>query len=141
MGYKMAEAFNIRWKWLKIMYIYTIVGAGLSGLGILFVPGKVIALNRFAPQDPILFGVVGSVWVAFGLLSILGLRDPLKFVPLLLMQLCYKSVWIIGVVLPMLFMGQLSANDVMFVAMMLTYIIGDLIAIPFPYVFSKYKMA
>ena len=137
----MAEGFNIRWTWLKIMYVYTILGAGLSGLGILFAPGKIIALNKFAPQDPIMFGVVGSVWVAFGILSIFGLRDPLKFVPVLLMQLCYKSVWIIGVVLPMFFKGIVSADDVMFVAMMLTYIIGDLIAIPFPYVFSKYKMA
>ena len=137
----MAEEFNIRWTWLKIMYVYTILGAGLSGLGILFVPEKMMAMNKFAPQDPIMFGVVGSVWVAFGVLSVFGLRDPLKFVPVLLMQFCYKSIWIIGVVLPMLFKGNLSANDVMFVAVMSTYIIGDLIAIPFPYVFSKSKAA
>jgi hypothetical protein len=135
----MAEEFNIRWTWLKIMYIYTILGAGLSGLGIIFVPEKMIALNKFAPQDPLIFGVVGSVWAAFGVLSIFGLRDPLKFVPVLLMQLFYKSIWIIGVVMPIFFRGDLSANDVVFVVGMLTYVIGDLIAIPFPYVFSQKK--
>lgn len=29
----------IRWAWLKGMYIYTIVGAGGFGLGIIFIPG------------------------------------------------------------------------------------------------------
>lgn len=133
----MSREPHIRYVWIKIMYWYTILGAGLSGLGILLFPKKMIALNRFAPQDPMMFGVVASVWVAFGILSILGLRSPLKFLPVLLMQLCYKSVWIIGVVFPLAFKGRLSPNDVVFVMGMLTYVIGDLIAIPFHHLLKR----
>ena len=119
------------------MYWYTILGAGLSGLGIIVFPKKMIALNNFAPQDPVMFGVVASMWAAFGVLSIFGLRSPLKFLPVLMMQLFYKSIWIIGVIFPLALQGKLSPNDVVFVAGMLTYVIGDLIAIPFSVAFSR----
>ncbi len=36
----MSKEFNVRWGWLKGMYIYTIVGAGRFGLGIIFVPKR-----------------------------------------------------------------------------------------------------
>ena len=75
--------------------------------------------------------------MAFGILSIFGLRSPLKFVPILVMQLCYKSIWFIGVVLPLLVAGKFPLYAVLNVVFMGSYIIGDLIAIPFPYVFSK----
>ena len=133
----MSQESNIRYGWIKFMYWYTLLGAGLSGLGIILFPKKMIALNNFAPQDPLMFGVVASMWMAFGVLSIFGLRSPLKFLPVLMMQLFYKSIWIIGVVLPLALQGKLGPNDVVFGMGMLTYVIGDLIAIPFPYVFSR----
>ncbi len=48
-------------------------------------------------------------FLAFGFLSIFGLRSPLKFVPVLLLQLCYKSIWFIGVILPLLISAQLPS--------------------------------
>jgi len=81
----MNKDLNIRWEWLKIMYWYTIVGAGGLGLFIIVIPENVRSLFAWPTQDPIVYGVTGSVWLAFGLLSILGLKSPLKFVPVLLM--------------------------------------------------------
>jgi len=128
---------DVRWKWLKGMYILTIIHAGGSGLGIILMPGFIRSLFGWPDQDPIVFGILGSVWVAFGLLSILGLRSPLKFSPLLLLQLTYKLVWFIGVILPLLIAGQFPAYATGYVFFFTVYIIGDLIAIPFPYVFAK----
>jgi len=119
------------------MYIYTALFAGLGGLQIIFFPKAAVSWNKFAPQDPMMFGIVGSVWVAFAIFSIFGLRSPLKFVPVLLMQLFYKSIWLICVVLPLLIGGKLSLNEIYFAIGMLTYVIGDLIAIPFSYAFSR----
>jgi hypothetical protein len=133
----MPDDINIRWGWLKFMYWYTIVGAGGFGLAIVVVPEAIRSLFGWPPQDPIVYGVTGSVWLAFGLLSILGLKSPLKFVPVLLMQLCYKSVWFIGVVFPLLVSAQFPAYGILHVIVMASYIIGDLIAIPFDYIFSK----
>jgi hypothetical protein len=133
----MAKSKEIRWGWLKFMYWYTIIGAGGFGLVIVLAPETVRTLFGWPPQDPIVYGVTGSVWLAFGLLAILGLRSPLKFVPVLLLQLTYKVVWFIGVVFPLVFTGEFPTYAILHVTLMAAYIIGDLIAIPFGYVFSK----
>ena len=133
----MSNDIKIRWGWLKIMYWYTILGAGCLGLAMVVVPETVRSIFGWPVQDPIVYGVTGCVWLAFGLLSILGLKSPLKFVPILLMQLTYKSVWLIGVVLPLLISGEFPSYAILHVVVMGSYIIGDLVAIPFSYVFSK----
>lgn len=88
-------------------------------------------------QDPVVFGIAGSVYAGFGLVSILGLKSPLKFAPVLLLQLCYKLLWLIGVILPLLVSGRFPLYATALLLIFVTYIIGDLIAIPFSYVFSK----
>jgi len=133
----MPKELKVRWGWLKGMYIYTIIGAGGVGLGIVVMPDGMRSIFGFPSQDPIVFGLCGSVYVAFGLLSILGLLSPLKFSPILLLQLCYKVVWFIGVILPILFAGKFPNYALIYVVVFATYIIGDLIAIPFSYVFAK----
>ena len=133
----MSNGMSVRWGWLKGMYIFTIVVAGLIGLGIIIMPDTMRSMFGFPTQDPIVFGVCGSVYVAFGLLSILGLRSPLKFSPLLLLQLTYKVVWFIGVILPLLLGGRFPSYGIVYVVIYAMYAIGDLIAIPFSYVFGK----
>ncbi|MBW1710636.1 MAG: hypothetical protein JRG97_04560 [Deltaproteobacteria bacterium] len=133
----MPENIKVRWGWLKFMYVYTFVGAGGFGLGMIIIPDVMKSLLNWPDQDPIVFGVSGSLYLTFGLISILGLRSPLKFVPVLVMQLCYKVIWFIGVALPLLVAGDFPIYAVLHVVIFASYIIGDLIAIPFPYVFSK----
>ncbi len=133
---------SVRWGWLKFMYIYTIVGAGGFGLGIIAVPDVMRSIFGWPNADQIIaFGVTGSVYFSFALLSILGLRSPLKFTPLLLLQLTYKAVWFVGVILPLLFTGNFPTYAILFTAIYVSYIIGDLIAIPFSYVFAKQPTA
>ncbi len=133
----MSKDINVRWGWLKGMYILTIIHAGGSGLGIILIPNTIRSIFGWPSQDPIVFGICGSVWVGFGFLSILGLGSPLKFSPILLLQLCYKVVWFIGVIVPILIAGKFPAYAVGYVVFFAIYIIGDLIAIPFSYVFAK----
>jgi len=133
----MAKDINVRWGWLKGMYIYTIVGAGGFGLGVILIPSVMRSIFGWPSQDPIVLGVCGSVWFSFALVSILGLRSPLKFSPVLLLQLSYKVVWFIGVILPVLIAGKFPTYSILYVVIYATYIIGDLIAIPFSYVFAK----
>jgi len=95
----MPEDTRVRWGWLRAMYILTIVGAGSVGLGIIIIPDLMRSTYGWPIQDPVVFGICGSVYVAFALLSILGLKSPLKFVSLLLLQLTYKVLWFVGVIL------------------------------------------
>ena len=128
---------SVRWGWLKAMYIYTLFGAGGFGLGMLFFPGTIQSVLRFPPQDPVVLGLYGSVLLASGLMAIPALRSPLKFAPLLLIQLVYKPIWLAAMVIPLFLRGQFPFYVVFISAVFLTYIIGDLIAIPFGYLFSK----
>ena len=133
----MSSRSEIRWRWLKFMYIYMAAFAGVCGLGMIVAPDTVRSAFGVPDQEPITFGIVGSVYLAFGMLSLLGLRAPRKFVPVLLLQLCYKSIWFVGVVLPLCVKGQFPAYAVLTVIVFATYVIGDLVAIPFDYVLSR----
>jgi hypothetical protein len=133
----MTKEVNVRWGWLKGMYVSTIVVAGLQGLGLIIMPDVIRSMSGWPTQDPIVLGICGSVYVAFGFLSILGLRSPLKFAPILLLQLVYKVVWCIGVMLPLLHRGSFPAYGIVYAVIFALFVIGDLIAIPFSYVFAK----
>ena len=133
----MSNGVKVRMNWLRGMYVYTIVGAGAFGLGMLTIPGVVKSLFGWQIAEPVFFGVVGSVYLAFGLLSILGLRSPVKFSPVLLLQLCYKSLWFIGVALPLVVTAQFPAYAIVLIVIFATYIVGDIIAIPFSYLFGR----
>ena len=132
----MSYTANIRWGWLKFMYIYTVIGAGGFGLGMLFAPRLLQAAFGFPSQDPVVFGLAGSVYTAFGLTAILGIKSPLKFLPILFLQLLYKSIWLLAVILPLLFTGQIPGYAIILLLIFSTYIVGDLIAIPFACVVS-----
>ena len=134
----MSQALNVHRGWLKAMYIYTIVGAGCVGLGILLAP-EYVRLTLGLPQQErvISFGVVGSVYFSFALLSLLGLRSPLKYAPILFLQLSYKSVWMVAVIVPAVLAGNFPGYAILPVAIYATYIIGDLKAIPFSYLFAS----
>ena len=133
----MPKPFVIRRQWMRFMYLYTILGEGGFGLGIVVMPELMRATFRWRGAEPIALGIVGSVYVAFAVLSVLGLRDPLKFAPVLLLQLCYKSVWFVAVVFPLLIKGRFLDYGLLTAAIFATYIVGDLIAIPFPYLLGR----
>ena len=78
-----------------------------------------------------MYGVAAGIWLAFGIMSLLGLRSPLKFLPILLIQFVYKSIWVIGILLPLSLKGALPSYAPLMIVVMVSYIIGDLIAIPF----------
>jgi hypothetical protein len=46
----------------------------------------------------------------FALLAVLGLRYPLKMLPLLFFELLWKSIWVLAFGLPLLLSGQLDPN-------------------------------
>ena len=59
-------------------------------------------------------------------------------IPLLLLQLLYKSAWLIGTYLPAKSAGLLNESLESFFWICVVAIILDLIVIPWPYVFKNY---
>lgn len=45
--------------------------------------------------------LVGALWTGIMVLSALGLRDPMRYSPVLLLQLIYKTLWLVIFALPL----------------------------------------
>ncbi len=132
------EKGTVRWGWLKGMYIYTILCAGGMGLGILIMPDTMRRVFGWPTQDPVVLGLAGSIYLAAAVLALFGLRSPLRFSALLLFELAYKTIWLICVILPMIIRVKLPAYAIPQVIIFATFIVGNLIAIPFSYLFARH---
>jgi hypothetical protein len=92
---------------LKIMYFANILVAGWISISSLFYPQKAqltVFSNDFAYSEAI--RLVGALWFAIFLLSILGLFYPEKMSLVLLFQLIYKSSWLIFAAFPAMLNNQ-----------------------------------
>ena len=82
--------------------------------------------------------VAYSFWGALSLLGLLGLRQPLRMLPVVLLQFLYKVIWTVAVALPLrrhgLATGPLSGLEFA----MFTGLVIDLLVIPWPYVIATY---
>jgi hypothetical protein len=125
---------------IKAMYLLTIVVAGGFGVMMLIAPDLAMDAMGFPEPEPVMVGVAASVFLAFGLLSILGLKAPLKFCPILLLQLAYKATWFIAVILPLLITDELPDYAWMTIGIFAMFVIGDLIALPFRYLFDQVEI-
>jgi hypothetical protein len=119
------------------MYALTIVLAGFLGFGLLVAPGAVQSALGVPTEEAYVAGVAYSVWFAFGLVSVLGLRSPVKFWPVLLLQITYKVTWFVAIILPHLINGGLPGFAETMSVIFACFVIGDIIAIPWRHVFTK----
>lgn len=72
----MNKDYQIRWNWLKFMYVYTIVLPGITGITVIFAPELYLSMYGWPPQDQYLLGITGSMWLTFAILASFGLRNP-----------------------------------------------------------------
>jgi hypothetical protein len=79
---------------LRAAYLLLVVGLGLS------VWPPLIRREPWALTLCPWNGVGNSLLAALSVLAILGLRYPLKMLPLLLFEVTWKSIWLLGVALP-----------------------------------------
>ena len=119
------ETSTFRLYVMRLLYLLNFVLLGLDVW-----PG---IINHKGAWDP-LHGVAFSFWAALSALSGLGIRYPLKMLPLLLLQLFYKSVWLMAVALPLWSAGRSTSLTIIFVI----GVVSDLIVIPWPYVLANY---
>ena len=125
--------------WLRFMYAYTIVVAGAIGLLFLIIPSTMLSILGVPTQEPIVAGALYSVFLAFSIVSIFGLRSPLKFAPVLLPQFTYKVIWFISVIAPKAVSGGLPPFAITMSILWAPWVIGGLIALPWKYLFAKSK--
>ena len=88
---------------------------------------------------PLWHGVGCSLLGAMSILAFLGIRYPLKMLPVLFFELIWKSIWLIGVALPLWNANQMDADNLDTAHNCLVAIIIPFV-IPWSYVWAHYVM-
>ena len=79
-----------------------------------------------------------SIWAAYSLLAVLGLINPLKMLPLVLLEIVYKLIWLAVVAWPLWSAGELSGSSAQDMTYNFLWVLLPIIATPWRYVFDTY---
>jgi hypothetical protein len=128
----MEEVGVVRMYLLSGMYFLIAVGLGSTTIP------RVVATSG-NPVDP--HTVINSILIGFFIMALLGIRYPLKMLPILLLELTWKSFWLVVFALPMYLNHELDqyARDVVFACVM--GVILTPLVIPWRYIMNHYILA
>jgi hypothetical protein len=119
-------------RWLRGLYIANMLGAGGPGLLITIAPQWAMQHMFWSPLDPTIFSILGSIWLAIGLTSALGLAYPTRLMGIFVVQLLYKTIWLTTFVVPAALANQLRPEALILVGIFVFLIGGVLLIVPAP---------
>jgi hypothetical protein len=123
---------------VSLFRLYTLRAAYLvmaAGLGVFVWPTVFQHTNEFAATEGVRFALLAGL----GATAALGLRYPLKMLPILLFELTWKAIYLIAFALPLWSAHQVTAavaEDIKAVSMVVIFIP----LIPWRYVFQQYVL-
>ena len=124
----MTEVSPLRLWVMRAMYLVMAAGIGLTIWPLIISHGATV---------PRMTGVAWALLGTIGLLALLGLRYPLRMIPLLLVELSWKAIWLAAFALPRWLDGTL--DEAMRTTVFETSLGAILIlVIPWPYVWANY---
>jgi len=130
--YAMSEVSTFRLYLLRAMYVFMFVGLAIFKLPGIFNPPENLSATG---------SVVLSVLGAIALLAVLGIRYPVKMLPLLLFELLWKVIWVLAFGLPQWSAGQLAPDAHEVLVNNLVGIVLVPLAVPWGYIFKQYVQA
>ncbi len=117
---------------LRVLYFLMFVGVGLQTWSTI--------INHEGPWDHTK-AVAFCVWAAYPTLSLFGLIRPLKWLPIVIFMMFYKSLWVIVVAYPLWREGSLAGSPAAEMAHIFFWapVVG-IFVVPWVYVFKNYVM-
>jgi hypothetical protein len=82
--------------------------------------------------------VAWSVWTAFATLAGIGIIRPVKMLPIVLLEIFYKVLWLILVAYPLWSKGALAGSPAEDMTSQFVWVILPIVAVPWRYVFANY---
>jgi hypothetical protein len=133
--HSMSEVSTFRLYLLRAMYVFTVVGLAIEKLPALLHP------TNLSPGDSVILSVLGAT----ALLAVVGIRYPIKMLPLLFFEVVWKSIWMLVFGLPRSLSGGLDpgvsfGGPETLIACLVGIVLVPL-AIPWGYVFKQYVKA
>jgi hypothetical protein len=90
-----------------------------------------------ARSVPVMEGVVTSLLTAMSLLALLGLKYPVRMLPILLFEVTWKVIWIAAVAVPRLLSDDMNAAA-REVLINCSFVVVILAVIPWGYAWRRY---
>lgn len=81
-----------------------------------------------------------SVWAAFSTMALIGIFRTVKMIPILLLEIFYKLLWLFMVALPLWKSNQLDGSDAEGMAYAFMWVLLPLVAVPWGYVYKCYVL-
>ncbi|PWK53229.1 hypothetical protein [Pleionea mediterranea] len=116
---------------MRIVYILMAIFLGKDVWGHIFTYDK-----TWDPSD----AMDWSVWGAFSLFALLGVFRTVQMIPILLLEIVYKVIWLFLVALPLWQAGNLSGETTDGMIFPFVLVVLPIIAMPWGYVFKQYIM-
>ena len=127
----MSEVSTFRLYLLRAMYLYIALGLAIFELPALLHPENLSRLDA----------VVLSMLGGFALLVALGIRYPLKMLPLLFFEFVWKFIWLVVFGLPLVLSGQLGPETTETLTGVLMGVVLVPLVMPWGYVLKHYLRA
>ena len=105
-----------------------------------FVLGRITwthVLTHQGPWEPV-NAVAWTVWTAFATLAGMGIIRPVKMLPIVLLEIFYKVLWLILVAYPLWSKGALAGSAAEDITSQFLWVILPIVAVPWGYVFANY---
>lgn len=128
----MPEVSTFRLYLLRAMYLLIAVG-----LGITLWPSIIASSGTAADSHTVVKALLG----ALSLLCLLGVRYPLRMLPLLIFELLWKIIWVVAFALPLWLSNKLDAygTETLFACMMGVILVP--LVLPWGYMHRNYIKA
>jgi len=94
-------------------------------------------LTHQGPWDPTA-AVAWCVWTAFATLAGIGIVHPVKMLPLVLLEIFYKVLWLIIVAYPLWAKGTLARSPAEGITSGFLWVPLPIVAVPWAYAFRNY---
>jgi len=114
---------------LRVLYF-------LMFVGVAFEAWKTIITHQ-GPWDHTR-AVAWCVWAAYPTLSIFGLLRPLRWLPIVIFMIFYKTLWVIVVAYPLWRAGTLAGSPAEEMAHIFVWAPVIILIVPWVYVFKNY---
>ncbi len=79
-----------------------------------------------------------ALWAGFSALALLGVVNPLKMLPLVLLEIFHKLLWLASVALPLASVGELAGSTAEGMAIAFAWVVLPIVATPWKYVWHTY---
>jgi hypothetical protein len=121
--------YKIQIHLLRLLFVLVIVFVGSDSWSAIF--------NHQGPWDHVK-AVAVCVWAAYSTLSILGLINPLRMLPIVLFEIFYKSIWLVIVAYPLWSTNSLAGSPAEAMTHAFLWLPLPLLAVPWGYTIKTY---